>query len=400
MKDREKAELTLIGIILNSDKRSYVFESVKEEDFGDDDLRSLYRKLLRHWKENGSSDFTAIADLLPKDEGIKYLKADDTFFPSIDVEGYVKAFNDDLTLEKLKNKASQIIRSEELDEAVSLGSELQRLARGVIQSKPLSFEEAADQFAADMSEEIRYIPSGYQKLDEYALIDKGDFIVLAGEQSSGKTAFSIGLMLNMARKGYRCVYFSLETSSMGIFYRAAAMTTGIPFAKILRRKLDVNDQNKYNREWDNLKRLPITVVEAAGWTVDKIRAEAIRLDAEVVFIDYIGLIKSNGKSRYEQITNTSIELHQMAQSAGITIVCLSQQNRGTDNSMHSLKDSGQLESDADLVLILTRKDPKDKTKDKWETELYLAKNKKGKSVGTLMWFDGVIQRFTQMTSYE
>ena len=399
MRDRWRAEIVLISIVINSSQRSFVFESIKEEDFGDDTTRSVYRKLLKYWKENGSTDFTAVTNLLTEEEQKVIALAEAEYYPSVDVEGQVKEFNDDLTLERIKNTASQMLLVQDLDEAIKLDSEIQRLSRGVVRTKPLTFREASDLFAADMCEEIEYIPTGYQKLDEYALIDKGDFVVLAGEQSAGKTAFSIGLMLNMAKHGYKCVYFSLETSAMGIFYRAVAIRTEIPFSKILRRKLDNADQERYNAEWNKLKEMPITIVEAAGWNVDRIRAEAIRLDADVVFIDYIGLIKGKGRSRYEETTSVSIDLHTMAQSAGITIVCLSQQGRGSDDSMHSLKDSGQLESDADMVLILTRKDD-DRTKEKWTTLLTIAKNKKGRTVAMPMQFDGTTQRFTQIDTVQ
>jgi len=400
MRDRWRAEIILISIVLNSSQRSFVFESVKEEDFGDANARSVYRKLLKYWKENGSSDFTAVTNLLSEDEQKIIVLAGAEYYPSIDVEGQVKEFKDDLTLERIKNTASQMLLVEDLEEAIKLDSEIQQLSRGAVRTKPLTFREASDLFAADMTEGIaEYIPTGYQKLDEYALIDKGDFVVLAGEQSAGKTAFSIGLMLNMAKHGYKCVYFSLETAAMGIFYRAVAIDTGIPFSKILRKKLDTEDQNRYTEEWDRLKQLPITIVEAAGWTVDRIRAEAIRLEADVIFIDYIGLIKGKGRSRYEETTSVSIDLHTMAQSAGITIVCLSQQGRGSDDSMHSLKDSGQLESDADMVLILSRKD-EDRGKEKWVTDLTIAKNKKGRIGRIRMWFEGTLQRFTQLTELE
>lgn len=395
MKDRLGAEIALIGIVLNSDRRAFVFEGIKEDDFGNEATRNVYRKLYKYWKENGSTDFTAVVNLLEGDELKAVFLANDDYYPSIDVEGHVKEFKDDLTLERIKTAAAQMLQSEDLDEAIKIDSQIQQMARGVTRTKPLTFREASDLFAADMSTEIEYIPTGYQKLDEYALIDRGDFIVLAGEQSSGKTAFSIGLMLNMARNDYRCVYFSLETAAMGIFYKAVTIYTGLPYATILRRQLDDREKETYNLAWDELKAMPITIVEAAGWTVDRIRSEAIRLNADIVFIDYIGLIKGNGRNRYEETTSISIDLHTMAQSTGITIVCLSQQGRGSDDSMHSLKDSGQLESDADMVLILTRKET-NQDRVMWETDLSIAKNKKGRVGAISMLFDGTCQKFTQI----
>ena len=68
MKDRLGAEIALIGIVLNSDRRAFVFEGIKEDDFGNEATRNVYRKLYKYWKENGSTDFTAVVNLLEGDE--------------------------------------------------------------------------------------------------------------------------------------------------------------------------------------------------------------------------------------------------------------------------------------------------------------------------------------------
>ena len=123
----------------------------------------------------------------------------------------------------------------------------------------------------------------------------------------------------------------------------------------------------------------------------------------MVFIDYVGLIKDNNKTVYDKSTAISLALHSMAQSTGIAVVALSQKNRQSNKEqiadMHTLNGSGQLESDADLILMLTVKGEKE-DKDTWPVEVRVSKNKKGRVTKETMYFDGTTQRFREMTSEE
>lgn len=109
-------------------------------------------------------------------------------------------------------------------------------------------------------------------------------------------------------------------------------------------------------------------------------------------IDYLGLIPSEGGSRYEKMTNVSINLHNFAQQTGIVVFALSQLNRGGANkepSMEDLRESGQIEQDADLILLLHN------DQDAQKYKVIIEKNKEGECAAIRMNFNGEKQQFTE-----
>ena len=132
------------------------------------------------------------------------------------------------------------------------------------------------------------------------------------------------------------------------------------------------------------------MVKAAGWTVAEIKAEAVRQNADVIFIDYLGLIKSYGKSRYEMTTNTSMDLHTLAQQSEMTVIALSQLKRSDSKTptMQDLRESGQIEQDADVIMLLYQ--PEDNNPGR---KVYIAKNKEGETGEITFHFKGIYQKF-------
>ena len=221
-------------------------------------------------------------------------------------------------------------------------------------------------------------------------------MVVGGRPSAGKTALTLQIALHMARK-YRVVYFSLETSADKIYDRLIANYTGTPLAEI-KEPQTIKDWGRIAESTDSFSKLNLTVVEAAGWTVGQLRAKAMQLRAEVVFIDYLSLLQSPGNSRYEKVSNISIDLHTMAQKQKLLVVALSQLNRGGDGqepSLTDLRESGQIEQDADVVLLLHSQDEDDQEADRG---LIIAKNKEGAVGKMLLRFDGALQRFMEVVS--
>jgi len=159
-------------------------------------------------------------------------------------------------------------------------------------------------------------------------------------------------------------------------------------------------------DWGNIPnktseftKLKLSIVAAAGWSVPQIQAKAVQLGAEIIFVDYLGLIKSEGSGRYEKITNISVDLHTMAQSRKITTIALSQLNRegmGEPDMTH-LRESGQLEQDADIILLLHSMGEKER----FDRKLIIAKNKEGRTGALRFSFDGAHQKFMEIdTRYD
>lgn len=239
-----------------------------------------------------------------------------------------------------------------------------------------------------------YYSTGFACIDKHLLLDKGDYLIIAGRPSSGKTAFALQMALCMAYDK-NTVFFSLETSVQKIFDRLLCAYTGADFGALNRRQ--ESEKKKLLECGEDFGKLHLQVVNAAGYSVAQIAAKALSLQAQVVFIDYLSLLKGNGKSLYEQVTNISKDLHIFAQRFGVTVIALSQVNRQGENdiAVSHLRESGQIEQDADAILLIDNVSsaPPEDPNAPSEKNIKLAKNKTGRIGQWPFAFYGEKQRF-------
>ena len=413
MIDRWKNELTILGALLTDKANtSYIFSELSEDYFEEETIAGVFRKARKLWKETGSNDFSALANSYTEEESNITDNIYMVYMPSIETRPFVDEFKKSVLVEKIKDTAEKMLRTDDLDEITNCDTEIQNYLRGASRIRPMSFADYISNFANRMTTPIEAIKTGFGKFDQKLLIERGDFIILMGEQSAGKTALSIGMAVNMAKQGHNVYYYSLETSDNGVFDRANAIYTGAKLGNILRHDLTEDDMTRVGEKMDEMEKLPFHVVEAATWNVSRIANDAVANKADVIFIDYVGLLKGSGRSRYEEMTNISTDLHTMAQHNKITVIALSQMNRESNNerdskkiqlpTMHDAKDTGQLESDADAMIALKRRDAgKDRfEKSRWRTDALIVKNKKGMLGNIAFWFDGETQRFTEVSDRE
>ncbi len=415
--ERWKAELAILGgAYYDKQNSAYIFSELSADYFEEEPIGAAFTKLQRYWNEKHSNDFAPVVNLLSNQDKLVIDNTAMVYMPSLDIKAFIETFKKSILVDKAKAIATQMLSVESVEDIASLDAELQKTISGAIRNKPLSFAEYMAQFAYRMTTPIDMIRTGFGKFDNKLLIERGDFIILMGEQSAGKTALSINLAVNMAKQGYKVIYYSLETSDYGVLDRAISMTSGAKLRNIMRHDLSEDDMTRVGEIQDDITSLPLSVVEAAGWNATRIGNDAIANKADIIFIDYVGLVRGTGRSKYEETTNVSLELHTIAQKNKITIVALSQMNRESNNdkpnkngkkvntlpTMHDAKDTSQLESDADAMIALKRKDVGRERfeKTRWRTDAVIVKNKKGMLGNIGFWFDGETQRFTELSERE
>lgn len=264
-------------------------------------------------------------------------------------------------------------------------------------AKAVTMAEAAVDFVTKLEEKPLYLPWGIPKLDETLLVEPGDFVVIGGYPSAGKTLLALQMALVLAEH-YRTGFFSLETSTRKLFDRLMARASGVSLKRIKTRALRSDDADRLTRAAIDLEKLPLELIHAAGMTVSDIRAVALQRRYEVVFVDYLQLIPAPGKNRTEQVTAISIGLHTMAQRHGVTVIALAQLTRpervkgkAPPPSMQSFRESGQIEQDADVAMLLYPKDPDDNNSNRI---LKISKNKEGEKDKLELAFDGAAQGLT------
>ena len=243
-----------------------------------------------------------------------------------------------------------------------------------------------------------YLPWGFAQLDRELHAEIGDFVILGGYPSSGKTALSIQAALNMARKGYRVGYFSLETNPRTkLADRLMSHVAQVPLAKIKSHDLGAADMAALTKAGEELYTLPIDFYRAGGYSAADVQAKTLNKRFQVVVIDYLQLLRAPGKDLREQVTNVSMSLHTLCQRHNVTVIALSQLTRPEKKdgkpqppTMASLRESGQLEQDADVIFLVYKDDPKDP---KSQRVLDVAKNKEGELGFLKLDFDGATQTF-------
>lgn len=264
--------------------------------------------------------------------------------------------------------------------------------------------ELLDTFTARHKAVHERIEWGLRVVGDYVRIKKGNFLILGAEPSGGKTAFALEQMWAFSSRK-RVLFVSLETDEDTIFDRLIASLTGIPMDTLMDGKLQPQQWEKVNEAREEISRRTFKILPGAGLSVSGIKAAAIGYRADIVIIDYLQIIRRSSKnaSRYEAITEISMDLHILAQSTGLIVLALSQvtnrdpQSRGKPLGIHSARESGQIEADADAILML------DKFVEKGLLEsgchanrvLRIVKNKNGRCCNIPVVFDGSTQTFAK-----
>ena len=245
------------------------------------------------------------------------------------------------------------------------------------------------------------------KLDvigNYIRLKKGNFLILGAEPSGGKTAFALEQMWALSEK-HRVLFVSLETDAETIFDRLISSYTGIPMDALMDSRISPMQWKMIDSAKTAIRNRNFKILPAAGLTVSGIKAAALSYKADIVIIDYLQIIQISGKktSRYEAITEISMDLHILAQSTGLIILALSQVTnrdpsaRNNPLGIHSARESGQIEADADAILMLDKFVEKNLRESGCNANriLRIVKNKNGRCANIPLRFNGATQTFSR-----
>ena len=402
------AEQSVVGTII-LDGNKYLQQALlilSANDFEDMFCRKIFETTSEIDSENKKINAVTIEEKLGKDwreQGLEAAEVTERISDK-DFAEYVRVVKESSQMRQVR-----AILCELLSESVETGDmeqwreELTK-ALSSLNNNTMNYSVSAKEsflyFMEAKDKPREYFKSGFPRLDKVLKIGKGNFIVVGGRPSAGKTAFTLQMTLNMARK-YKVVYFSLETDSETLTERLIANRTGVSFEAIKsggEALTNTGAWEKITSQYNDYSRLNFVIVPAAGWTVSQIKAKAVQENADIVFIDYLGLIKSKARTMYEKATEISNDLHIMAQQTGIATVALAQLNRqgAEEPNMTSLRDSGAIEQDSDAIILLTLSEDESANL----RDLLVVKNKNGENNQKIsLEFNGSIQRFSELDSH-
>ena len=257
------------------------------------------------------------------------------------------------------------------------------------------------------------LPSGFYDLDSLTQgFQKSDLIIIAGRPSMGKTAFGLNLAANILKNSQLPVlFFSLEMSKEQIMYRLLSMEAGINQMKLKSGKLSQNDWTRLNKMIKIFSKLPFYIDDTFNLSIQDIRLKIKTILFEqnqigLIIIDYIQLMensKSKLENRVQEISQITRSLKTLAREFNVPIIALSQLSRNVENRidkkpiLSDLRESGSIEQDADLVMLLYRNNYYNLSQQEEQTtqllELILAKHRNGPTGTVQLKFDEKYTKF-------
>jgi replicative DNA helicase len=213
---------------------------------------------------------------------------------------------------------------------------------------------------------ITGIPTGYPSLDEYlGGLQNSELILLAARPSKGKTSLGLNIARNAAvLHSVAVAFFSLEQRLLELSLRLLSAEASVELQHLRRGRISNDEFSRLPEKGNALRQARIYFDDTPGQTMPGIAATARRLRRQeaigLVVIDYVALIESEERraSRYDRVSDTSNRLKRLARDLDVPVLALAQLNRESEKrgdprpKLSDLRDSGNLEQDADTVLLL------------------------------------------------
>lgn len=387
-----KAEQAVIGsILIDSNAIIEILDILEDKDFYNINHQVIFKAMCSIAQRNKTIDIiTLSAELKKKDVGGNaYLLECSQSVPSAtNILHYADIVQQKATQRRILDAGHKIINLPEQDiDTEEMVEQSQRLVFDASQRKGGNELERLT-FSPDPPNETIAISTGFEKLDtKIGGMYKGDMVVLAARPGVGKTALALDIARHASlNNNHRVAIFSFEMKARSIQHRIISAHAGISAWSLRNNRLNKDDKQKVEDARIQLKEAPLYLTDQAVLTTTQMRAMARRLQAleglDLLIIDYLQLIEpSNHKeNKTTQITNISRDLKTIAQELDIPVLVLSQFNREAERSggmpqLYQLRDSGAIEQDADIVLILHRKKGEEGLLP--TTDIFVAKHRNG-----------------------
>ena len=340
---------------------------------------------------------------------------------------YARIVKDKSTLRRLIESAGRIIYSahhtadpagEQLDAAEQAIFEL---AQGRdSQEASLLYtlaHEVYEKLEASDGRAVTGLETGFQDLDEMTNgLQNGELVIVAARPSMGKTAFALNIAEHIGCTNRQPVaFFSLEMSKQQLAQRLMCSRSNVDSHRLRRNMLTGEEFQKLAMTVGELADAPIYIDDTPGLTLLQLRAKARRLASrhhiKAIFVDYLQLMSAPGaESRQQEVSNISRGIKALAREVNVPVVCLSQLNRNPEGReskkpmLSDLRESGAIEQDADVVMMLHREEYYHK-EEEWAAEnpdkvgvaeVIIAKQRNGPTGIVKLHFNGGTTRFNNL----
>lgn len=387
-----EAEQAVLGCILRDPAclSSVLVHITSPDFFYRPQHQSIYKAVLGLEAENKKIDVLVVLDILVSEKvfdgaaGREYLFNLAKAVPTTEnAESYAKIVREKYYLRSLIGISSDIIESASsqdtpidslLDDAEQ---KIYNIRQGKSKDEPEklydiaigSVFESIKKLTGSDKELYKGYTTGFSDLDNILTgLNRSDLIIIGARPAMGKTSFALNIARNVAAQGKRKVlFFSLEMTKEQLAGRVLSSEARVSSMKMRNGNISKDEMERLVTAASALKDCELYFDDTSAVTVPEIKAKTRRLkNVDCVIIDYLGLIRSasRAENRVNEISEITRSLKNMAKDLNIPVICCAQLNRGTEGrgkgshrpQLSDLRESGSIEQDADIVMMLYRED--------------------------------------------
>ena len=408
-------KIVLSCLLISYEAVEITIKTVRVETFYFINHQEIYKAIVEMYRKKvpinviSVNDFLKETGCLEKIGGTKVLLELLNQIPNlVYLEEYIQLIQDKFLRRSLINLGYEAINSAYITniplEKILADFEKKsfKLTSELIEEKKLTTAELFSSIFLELKQkalkpELPGLTSGFYDLDSLTQgFQKSDLIILAGRPSMGKTAFVLNITENIL-KNYKLpiIFFSLEMSKEQLIYRLLSNETGISQTRLKLGNLYKEDWNKLKKSIQLYSKLPFFINDEPNITIYDLRSKIKKIIFEqtnigLIVIDYLQLLlnsKIKTENRVQELSQITRSLKAIAKEFQTPIIALSQLSRNVENRINKrpilsdLRESGSIEQDADLVLMLYRENYYNSTTEKFEklapAELIIAKHRNG-----------------------
>jgi len=432
----KEAEQSVLGsILIDKDAIIKIADLLKPDDFYYDIHRIIYEAICDLYNRHDPVDLLTVANLLEERKqidiigGPAYLAELTSIVPtSTHVFKYAQIVKNKSTLRKMIKAGNTIIscgynEDEEIDNLLEVSEkEVFSISQTFLKDRFIHIKEILDEryeeFAAlhhaEEKDKVKGIPTGFSSIDKILSgLQPSDLIILAARPSMGKTALALSIAQKIAIESNKkkiVGIFTLEMSKEQLVDRLFCSMLGVDSWKLQHGKLNDKDFQNMGEVMDKLNQASIYIDDSVGMSIVQLKAKARRLQMErgldLIIVDYLQLMSTGSTSyqanRVQEISEISRSLKELGRELHIPVIALSQLSRAVElrnpkiPQLSDLRESGAIEQDADVVMMLYRKDYYDENVPEEEigiTEVYIRKHRNGPIGKAELRFDKTQMRF-------
>ncbi|MEQ9455390.1 MAG: replicative DNA helicase [Phycisphaeraceae bacterium] len=429
-----EAEAALLGSLLHDPSvTADIIEIVRgPEDFGHQPNSVVYAAIVELFDQTQSVDIVQLNQKLTDRQQLEHVGGTDYLVELAEsvpsaagAKHWARIVRDKGTVRRMIDTAGQILHdcynndedaANILDRAEQKIFELAEAKTDTdIAELKVLLQETYEKLEAQEGRAVTGLATGFYELDEMTNgLQPGEMIIIAARPSMGKTAFALNMAEHVAATNHQGVaVFSLEMGKQQLAQRLLCSRSGVDSHRLRRNMLSREDFAQLSLTVGELSEAPMFIDDTPGLTLLSLRAKARRLkarhDVQAVVIDYLQLMSASGAaSREQEVSALSRGIKALARELEVPVICLSQLNRAAEQReghrprMSDLRESGSIEQDADVVMMLHREDYYHRGDEDYQetnvAEVIIAKQRNGPTGTVRLQFNGATTRFNNLAT--